>query len=202
MPQYTLYGHGRSRAMRVAWMLEELGQEFDWRPVLPRSGEMRRISPLGKVPVLVVDGTPLRDSVAIVQYLADSHGALTAPAGTLERARQDALTQFCVDEIEGALWTAAKNSIIHPVGLRVPAVKAVCRHEFAVALDTLAGLLGAGPWAMGERFSVPDILFGHCAAWAKLAKFELPGGPVGAYFTRLAERPAWGRVLSRLADAA
>ncbi|WP_118133241.1 glutathione S-transferase family protein [Oceanicella sp. SM1341] len=202
MPRYTLIGNPQSRTMRVAWMLEELGQDYSWNPALPQSEAVRLHNPAGKVPVLLVDGEVLLDSVAILHHLADSHGALTAAPGSLARARQDALTQFCVDEVEGALWTAAKNSFIHPAGLRVPEVKPVCRHEFATAMETLAARLGAGPWATGAEFTVPDILFGHCAAWAKLARFELPGGPVGAYFARLAERPAYGRVLARSAAAA
>ncbi len=61
------------------------------------------------------------DSVAICQFLADRHGHLTFKAGTIERAHQDSFTQFAVDDIESALWTAAKHTFVLPEEYRVPA---------------------------------------------------------------------------------
>lgn len=46
---------------------------------------------------------------------------------------------------------------------------------------------------------MPDLLIGHCASWAKAAKFDLPGGPVGAYLDRVLSRPALARA-GRRAD--
>ena len=126
----------------------------------------------------------------------------TDAAGTIERARQDSFTQFCVDEIEGALWTAAKNSFVNPENMRVPEIKPVCRYEFANAMKALEVRLGKNQFVMGEQFTVPDLLLGHCAGWAKNAKFELPEGTVGAYFERVLNRPARKRAMERLATLA
>lgn len=199
---YTVIGAPKTRTMRVLWALEELEQTYDYVPAPPRSQQVSAHNPDGKVPVLLVDGQAVTDSVAIVQFLADRHGALTHPAGTLERARQDAMTQFCVDEIEGALWTAAKNSFVLPEDKRVPAIKDTCRYEFAVAMDRLAARLGQSEFIAGADMTVPDILLGHCAGWAVAAKFELPGGPVGAYFDRLRQRAALRCAMQRATDAA
>jgi len=194
-------GHPRSRAMRVMWMLEELGAPYDYDAAPPQSAAARAANPAGKVPVLFVGDQPLTDSVALVQFLADSHSRFTHPAGTLARARQDGFTQFCVDEVEGALWTAGKHSFVLPEALRVPQVKETCRAEFARAMQTLAARLGDNPFVMGDAFTVPDLLLGHCAAWAEAAKFALPGGPVGAYLARLRARPALAAAMARGARA-
>lgn len=199
---YTLIGAPRSRAFRVMWMLEELGEYYEHDPAPPRSERVRAVNPDGKIPVLMVGGEALTQSVAIVQFLADRHGRFTAPAGALARARQDAVTQFCVDEIEGALWTAAKNSFVHPEDVRVPEVKRVCRVEFAAAMATLDRLLGDRPFVAGEDFTVPDLLIGHCAGWATMAKFDRPSGRVGAYVERLRARPAFAAAMRRAAEAA
>lgn len=199
---YTVIGAARSRAMRVLWMLEELGQPYAHRSAAPQSAEIRAVNPAGKIPVLLVDGAALTDSVAIVTYLADRHAALTKPAGTLDRARQDGFTQFCVDEVEGALWTAGKHSFALPEALRVPQVKETARAEFDAAMATLADRLGDGPYVMGDEFTVPDLLLGHCAGWAEAAKFALPGGAVGAYFARVRARPALAAAMARAARAA
>ncbi len=194
---YTVIGAVASRALRVIWMLEELEQPYDLIQAAPRSPEITEHNPDGKVPALIVDGTTLLDSVAITQFLADRHNALTFPAGSLERAKQDSLTQFCVDEVEGALWTAAKNTFVHPKEHQTPEVKETCRFEFNLAMERLERRLGDGPFVMGEVMTVPDILFGHCAGWARAAKFELPGGSVGEYLNRLVSRPAFQRAGAR-----
>ena len=117
---YRVIGTAKSRAFRVLWMLEELGQAYEVEPAMPQSDDIRRYNPLGKVPALVDGDAVLTDSVAIMTYLADKHGAMTAPAGTPERARQDAMTLWLVDEMDALLWTAAKHSFVLPEKLRVP----------------------------------------------------------------------------------
>ena len=92
---YKLIGTPKTRAIRVLWMLEELGAEYTLDPVAPRSDEARAYNPSGKVPMLQVGDDVIIDSVAICQYLADVHGKFTAQAGTIERALQDSWTQFC-----------------------------------------------------------------------------------------------------------
>lgn len=194
---YTVYGSARSRAIRVTWMLEELGEPYEQVPCAPHSPEVLAVNPGGKVPALVVDGETLTDSVAIIQFLADRHGKLTAPAGTIARARQDGFTQFCVDEIEGALWTAGKHSFVLPEAERVPQIKETARAEFARAMATLERRLGDRTFVTDLGFTVPDLLLGHCAGWAVSAKFALPGGTVGAYFERLRSRPALAAAMKR-----
>jgi glutathione S-transferase len=194
----TVHGSVRSRAVRVLWMLEELGEPYAHVPSAPQSAEIRAVNPEGKIPAVVIDGETLTDSVAIVQFLADRAGRLTHPAGTLARARQDGFTQFCVDEVEGALWTAGKHSFALPETLRVPAVKDTARAEFARAMATLERRLG-GREFVTDGFTVPDLLLGHCAGWATAAKFDLPGGAVGAYFARCRARPALRRAMEKAA---
>ena len=202
---YTIVGTPRTRAMRVMWLLEELGEAYEINPAQPRSGEMCRYNPSGKIPALVVrqDGaeTVLVDSVAICTWLADSHGQFTFPAGTLDRARQDSFTQFGVDELEGALWTAAKNTFALPEDIRVPEVKRACAFEFANGLKTLETRLGDGPFVMGETFTIADIIIGHCSGWAVVAKFDLPKeGPLYDYFKRLRERPAFKAMMQKVTE--
>jgi glutathione S-transferase len=194
---YQVYGLKRNRTMRVLWMLEEVGAPYELIEAAPRSDAIKALNPSGKVPALKDGDLVATDSVAICQYLADKHGALTFPAGTAERARQDALTQFTVDQVEGALWTAAKHAFVLPEEHRVAAVKDTCRFEFAQALDHLAAKLGSGPYAFGDTFTVPDLLLGHCVGWAKAAKFELPeSGRVADYFAAITSRPALKRAMA------
>ena len=198
----TVIGHPRSRAMRVMWMLEELGLDYDIVPAPPRSEEAIRHNPAGKIPSLIVDGETLFDSVAIIQFLADRAGKLTHPCGTVARARQDGFTHFAVDEVYGALWIAAKHDFVLPEELRIPGVDAAARHEFDRAMKTLEERLGDNAYVMGDEITVPDLILGHCAGWAeKGVSWDLPGGAVGDYFARVRARPALARAMARGAAA-
>ncbi len=190
---YQVIGHPRTRTMRVYWMLEELGQDYDVLIAPAHSEAAKAANPSGKIPALNVGGKVLLDSVAILQFLADKHGALSYPSGTLERAEQDSFTQFCADEMDSVLWNATKHKAYYPEELRVPAAIAGAKYDFGRAMDTLAVRLGDKAFVMGDKITVPDILIGHCALWAKGAEFPLPDGPLAAYFARLAKRPALQR---------
>jgi len=191
---YTVIGGLRSRTFRVLWMLEELGQGYEHRAAAPRSEEVTAHYPAGKVPVLLEDGTALTDSVAIMTYLADKHGALTFAAGTLDRARQDGHTQFINDEMDAVLWTAARHSFILPEELRVPQIKPSLKWEFEQALARLSDRLGQNEFLMGDTMTIPDILATHCGNWAKNADFPEPPASVAAYFDRMRDRDAFKRV--------
>ena len=187
---YTVIGTPKTRAVRVIWMLEELGVPYtiDARP--PRDPAVMAINPSGKVPVLMVGSDAICDSVAICQYLADKHGKLTFPAGTIERGQQDSFTQFAVDDVESCMWTAAKHTFVLPKELRIGEVKAACKYDFDRAMGFLLQRLGGKTYVMGETFTVPDLVLGHCAGWAQSMGWTVPEGNVGAYFERLHARPA------------
>ena len=186
---YKVIGHPNSRTVRVLWALEELGQEWELLPAKPQSEDARAHNPSGKVPSLETEGQVITDSVAIVTYLADAHGALTYPAGSLDRARQDSMTQFACDEIDQPLWTAAKHRFALPEEVRVPDVKEAARFEWNRACGILAERL-EGPFVMGDRMTIPDIILGHCAGWANNAGFDWPEGTVGAYFEKMQAHPS------------
>lgn len=190
---YTVVGSVASRTFRVIWALEELGQEYTITNAPPQSAEAKLYNPTGKVPALLIDGEVITDSVAIIQYLADKHDGLGFQAGTLDRARQDSLTQMISDELDGALWTAARNTFVLPKDKRVPEIKETLRWEFARSVDALESRMGDGPYLMGEAFSVPDIVLVHCCGWARSAKFDYPKGKLSAYIKRVIQRPAYQR---------
>lgn len=190
---YTLIGSPKTRAFRVLWMLEELGAEYEYRPDFPHSAPVSIHNPSGKVPVFLVDGEAVLDSTAIIQFLADRHGKFTFPAGTLERAHQDSFTQFALDELEGPCWNHAKHSFILPEAMRVREAKTAFRHEFERSVEIFGQRLADHPHVMGEEFTVPDLLIGHIAGWAKQCGYEWPQGNVSEYFERIRSRPAFAR---------
>lgn len=190
---YKVYGSVQSRAFRVLWTLEELGQPYELHEIKPHSAEALALNASGKIPILVDGDAVLTDSAAIMTYLADKHGQLTYPAGTVDRARQDALTHTILDEFDAVLWTAARHSFVLPEDRRVPQVSDSLKWEFARNLDRLAQRF-VGPFLQGERMTIADILCVHCLNWAHGAKFPVENATLAAYAKELRERPAFVRV--------
>jgi glutathione S-transferase len=197
-PAYTVIGSANTRAGRVVWMLEELGLAYDYLAVKPHDLNVSRHNPSGKVPVLLVDGEPITESAAILTYLADRHGALTYRAGTLERARQDALLHCILDEFDAVLWAAARHSFILPEERRVPAVKDSLKWEFARNQASFVKRMGAGPYLMGAELTVPDLMLAHCVIWARSAKFEVTEPAILAHYAAVTSRPAFAALKARM----
>lgn len=194
---YKLFGSPSTRAGRVMWMLEELGAPYEVISAYPHAPEVLAVNPSGKIPVLADGDAIITDSTAIMIHLADKHGALTYPAGSIERAKMTAAICFAIDDVEQSLWTLAKHGFVLPEDLRKAAeVEPACRHEWNVAMKNLEALLGDGPFLMGADFTVPDIILGHLGGWAKTIGFEAPEGPVADYMTRIRARPGWRAVVA------
>jgi len=192
---YQVIGDTQSRAFRVTWMLEELGQPYEQIKVKPRSEEALACNPSGKIPALKDGDTVLTDSTAILTYLADKHGDLTYPAGTVERARQDGLTHLILDELDAVLWTGARHSFILPKDQRVPEVKDSLKWEFAQNCARFANCI-KGPFLMGEKMTIPDIIATHCLNWAYSAKFPLEDEGLLAYAKAMRGREAFKRAVA------
>ena len=195
---YRVIGTVKSRAFRVMWMLDELGEDYELVEASPRSQEAMTYNALGKIPALVDGNEVMTDSVAIMTYLADKHAGLTAPAGTPARARQDAMTLWLIDEMDAGLWLNAKHNFILPEQQRVPAVTETLHAEFARNAETFAGILdSAGAFIMGDQITLPDILAVHCFGWAFGAGFPPLPDTVKAYSKRLRARPAFRAAAAR-----
>ena len=194
---YRLVGNLKTRTFRVAWLLEELGVAYEHVPAAPRSAELAEVDGGGKVPVLETDEGVIRDSVAIMTFLTDRHGQFTYAAGSFARARQDAATLQILDELESALWTAAKHSFILPEEQRVAEVKPSLKWEFARNQTRLAERLGEAAYLAGDGPTVPDFLLTHCLNWAEGAKFPVEDPRLQAHRARMTDRPAYRAVFKR-----
>ena len=90
-----------SRSQRVLWLLEELELTYDLRryerdPVTNLApSELASVHPLGKSPVIEIDGRKIAESGAIVDYLCHQHGRHMLPrAGSDEYITHMELLHF------------------------------------------------------------------------------------------------------------
>jgi len=196
----TVYGRANSINVRkVLWMLDEVGERYqrqDWgRGYRPTSEpEFMRVSIFGVVPVIDDDGFVLRESQSIVRYLANKHGRNDLyPADFQQRARTEAWMDWAAFD----LYSSARP-VFHAMIVNAKDPAAAVAPAEGVASWTLQMLRlekylsGAGPFLMGQNFTVADIPAGMVVnRWFAL-RFDKPDLPaVAAYYDCLAERPAY-----------
>jgi len=109
------------------------------------------VSPLGKVPVLCVDGRPLFESSVIAEYLDDISPASLHPSDSLEKAHNRSWIEF-------ASATLASVATFYRAANASALSEAVA--ELHSRLERVDNELGAGPWFNGESFSLVDAAFG------------------------------------------
>ena len=195
---YTLYGFPKTRSVRVAWALEEMGLSYQYRLVNLRAGEhlsseFRALNPAAKIPLLVTNEGPLSESAAIVTYLAEKHGLdefIPVP-GTYLRGQFEQVMHFLVTELEQPLWSMAKHSFALPEQYRIKAMQDTALWEFERALKAFSQMLGDREFVCGDIFTVADIVAGHILAWAKGASVPVSIDNVVAYSDRVLSRPAY-----------
>lgn len=197
---YKLYGTVKSRAFRVLWMLEEIGAPFELVKAGPHHPDVLALNASGKVPVFVDGDDVITDSTAIITYLADKHGKLTHPAGTIERAHQDALTHLMIDEFDAVLWTAARHKLgTLPKDQRLPDIAGSCKWEFERNLKRL-GEQFSGPFLMGDTFTIADIVAIHCLNWALVAGFPVTDPTMRGYAREMRDRPGFKKAMAHLKE--
>ncbi|MEM9384680.1 MAG: glutathione S-transferase family protein [Pseudomonadota bacterium] len=189
-PTITLYAIPSSRGMRVTATLEELGLDYEFQAMMPGTDLAKALHCMGKTPVLKYGDLTLIESAAICQFLASRHGlgSLLPAQGSAERAKHDQLLWFVVTELEQPLWTLGKHSFVMPKEARVEAIKPVAREEFSRAMAGFEVLFGEGPFALGEQFTLVDIVTAHTLNWAVSAKCEVSSPKVSDYRARVLER--------------
>lgn len=189
-----------TRAVRIGWLLEELGQPFE--PVLidirnpdaPRDPDFAKASPMGKVPAISHGDVHLADSAAIALYLADAfpEAGLAPAIGDKDRAPYLYWIVFTPGVIEPAMAEKLAN---------FPANKAqFAWGDYPTMISVLESAVRDKEWLLGDRFSAADVLVGSSANFMQMFGALSGNAPVAAYVDRCLARPAFQRALALQAD--
>lgn len=177
-----LYGTPPTRALRVIWLLNELGLEYEMLPVDVLQGENKQqdfltLNPAGKVPVLVDGSLVVTESAAIQLYLADKNPqAGFIPEAVEDRAQMYRWIFFLVTEIEQPLWRIARHTFLYPEEKRLPQDVDLARQECVEMVAVLERHMEKREFMVGERLSVADFNAAYTLDWANEEKM-LDGTP-------------------------
>lgn len=205
-----LYGMAQSRSFRALWALEETGIPYEYIPIklfanASESGSAQNpdytaLNTQGKVPTLVDGDFILTESAAIVNYIGrkSPQSRLVPDQDLQEQARYDELMYFILAELEQPLWSNGKHRFALPEAQRIPQMLETAKFEFAKAMSTLDHLLQGREFAIGNRFTMADILLAQTINWAMRFNFDVPEHYL-ALRARHYQRPAAVRAMQIIA---
>jgi glutathione S-transferase len=202
----TLWGMGTVRNLRAHWMLAEMGLDYEFHPVHPRSGEtyspdFLRLNPRHKVPVLRHGPLVVTESAAIVQYVSEAFPApatVYVPSAPADRAKVSEWCYFVMSELDAhTLYVIRRHSTFKHLYGEAPVAVTAARDYFFDQLNAVASQVGRdGPYLFGEALSVADILLTTCLDWAVEYEFPLPEA-IASYHRRALARPAYQAAAAR-----
>ena len=200
MTRRILWGIGSGRAFRVHWTLQELGLEYETKPVRTRTpamdmDEFRKVSPRKKIPVFEDGSLKLFESCAIANYLARTYGegeAALLPSDYGERARCDEWCYFTAMELDAtSLYVIRRHGDLRETYGEAPVAVECAGEYFARQIAVPEAELADGrPFLLGDRLTVADIVLTPCLNWAIRYDQPVPDRLL-AYRDRMSARPAY-----------
>ena len=194
--ELVLYYLPGSRSQRVRWLLEELGLDYKLETIDLFKGEghtpeFLALHPLGQLPVLKIDGSPMFESGAIVQWLADSHPdkGFSPSVNSPQRRTFDQWMYFSVTNLEGPAWEIMLHDKILPEDVAVREIIPFATKNLLQVFSVLDKKLKETNYMVDNTFSAVDIMIGYILMWYP-EHFE-PFSNLKSYVHNLQQRPAY-----------
>ncbi|RVT89439.1 glutathione S-transferase family protein [Sphingomonas crocodyli] len=153
--------------------------------------------PVGKFPVMRdgASGELLPESSIIIEWVADQHSALGLIPAEAKAARHvRMLDRFFDFEIHQPMQRIVAD-YLRPEDKRDPFGQAQDRAKLRKGYAIAEGLLGDGPWAAGDAFTLADCSAQPALHFANRVE-PLDGHPkLAAYLERLYARPSVARTM-------
>lgn len=160
-----------------------------------RKPEYLALNPNGKVPLLVVDGTPLFEGLAILQWLGDRFGVEKKlwPAAN-DPARLEALSwttwAYVSYTTTATRWYRLAAPSI-PAEQRNAAAAALAQEEVQSLLGVLDGRLSSREYVLGSAFSLADLVLASCVRFTNIIGVSLDAHRhVRTWLERCVSRPS------------
>jgi glutathione S-transferase len=203
----TVYSAPDTRAIRVIWVLEEIGAKAEIRsmPYPPRqhAPDYFAVNPTGLVPLLIDGEVRLSESMAICDYLATKHRSpLVVPTSDPE---QPQFLQWLWYGESTLMTPLSRLNILRQVerqferkgGAEVDALIAGARDHVAKRLEMLEQRLEGRDFLVAGRLTLADISVSYPLHLVGLLGVDNLLGPRSvAYRERLRARPAHQRAIA------
>jgi len=214
----TVHHLNNSRSQRVLWLLEELELPYDVvryerdPKTMLAPPALKAVHPLGKSPVVVVDGMTLAESGAIIESLIEhfGNGALAPAPGTPEALRYrywmhfaegSAMPPLLLKLVFGRIESGkGMPFFVRPVARMIAARarETFISPQINAQLDFMESELACSAWFAGDAFSGADIQMSFPIEAARArGGLDASRPHLMAYLERIHARPAYQRALER-----
>lgn len=205
MPNITLiYGPtGCSRVPHIA--LEEIGAPFT--PLSKRifdaaeREELLKYNPVGQVPVLLVDGKPLTENVAILMWLHKTFPEaelLPRASDPFEEAQHLSRLSFCSSGLHPLMRQIGIFPTINDNPDSFARTREMGIQTMRNRINIVEGWLKESQWILGDTWSIADAYYYW--VFMRLITFDvdMTAFPLfAAHYQRVRERPSVQRVIAR-----
>lgn len=201
---YSLYFSRGACSLASHIALEHVGADYqalrvDFNSTEQRSPEYLRLNPKGRVPTLITPRGPLTETPAILLFIAQSfpQAGLAPLDDAFELARLNAFNSYLCSTVHvahahgrrGARWVD-EVAAIEAMKAKVPANMTQC-------FSLIEGEFLAGPWVLGDRYTVSDMYLFTVARWLESDGVDVARFPkVAALMARMNADPIVQRVLA------
>jgi GST-like protein len=164
-----------------------------------RKPEFLALNPNGKVPTMVVSGTPMFEALAMIQWLGDRHGVkkgLWPSADSPDRLTALSWTTWSYVTVGAVLQrlNMAQSPRV-PEELHHAPAAAHAQAEVQRLLHILDERLATRPYLLGEAFSLVDLVLGSSVTYATYCGVSADGhARVKEWLARIQARPSFKEV--------
>jgi glutathione S-transferase len=181
------------------------GTDFETQTVKLHKGEQRTpeylaLNPLGLVPVLVEDGKPLNQILAICDYLDRRYPqAGLLPADPWQRAQALSMLAWMNNSVHPTFTHVFRPTNFASGEAAQEDVKALAVTRFREHLERIQAMIGhASPWLLGDKPSFADFYALVFLRWGGFAAIDPASLPAyKAFVDRVAALPAVASAMAR-----
>ena len=205
MSDLKLYYAPMTGAVRVLWALEELGLPYEKVRLDLAAGDQKKpeylaLNPNGKVPLLIAEGEPIFEGLAILLYLGERFGVEKKlfPAPSPTRAVAFKWMAWSFVTLTEALGRYMRNTHerFSPDQRNAKAAD-VAKDDVHAALAILDKHLADKQYMLGDDFSLADVaIVSNVPFMARIGIDTGAYANINAWVGRCLARPAVGRAMS------
>lgn len=190
-----------SKSQRILWLLEELGLDYEIKAYKRLASgmappEMRNAHPLGKAPIVEIDGVTMAESGGVVQYVLERHGngRLMPDRASPEYAKFLELLHYAEGSFSPPVIMVLLGNLMK---VDNPAFNGMTENMVRTNLGFVESLLDSRDYLVGDEFTAADLQITFILQMAS-GQGLLDARPrLRAYVTRMEARPAYKRALER-----
>jgi glutathione S-transferase len=197
----TVHHLNNSRSQRILWLLEELGLDYEIvqhkrQPIGLAPPELKAIHPLGKAPIVEIDGYVIAESGAAVELITLRHGRgkLMPDPASADYPRYLELLHYPESSASGPLSMALFGRLFR---VESQAYQTYVKSQVELHLAYIASLLDGRQFLVGDHFSAADIQLTFTLQMARRSKLLEERADILSYIARMEAREPYKRAIEK-----